>query len=178
MKWMKVQNKKDATFAGKIHDNLHSEHKACADKIDSLIDMRASHEITAEEFQNRKSKLLKDKLRLEELLTDAGDNMEKRLERAEHFFNLARDASDTIQNGTLEARKKILADLGSNLTIKDRILSIDIEKPLLALKEVAKEVKTIHDRLEPTKKPRKQRDLENLYSKNPRVLGDRESNPN
>ena len=176
LKWMKVQNQKDANFAGKIQDNLHSDHKACMNKIDALIDMRASAEITSEEFQRRKSVLLKDKLRLEELMADAGDSIEKRLDRAEKFFNLARDASDTIQNGTLEARKQTLADLGSNLVLKDRKLSIDIEKPLLAIRKVAKEVKVIHARLEPTRKRQKQGDLESLYSQNPRVLRDLDSN--
>lgn len=134
--------------------------------------MRAAGEITAEDLQRRKSDLLKDKLRIDELLADAGDTAEKRLERAIEYFDFARDARATFENGDLEKRKKVLNNLGSNLMLKDRKLSISIEKPLLVLQDAAKEARAIHKRLEPPKRQLVQRDYEAAYTQNPRMLGD------
>ena len=92
--------------------------------------------------------------------------------RAEKFFDFARDARATFQDGTLLSRKKVLTNLGSNLTLTDRKLSIDIEKPLLVLQEAAKEVRAIHKRLGPPKRRLKQKDYEHAYAKNPTLLGD------
>ena len=178
LKWFRIQNQKDAAFAGKVNDTLASEQKACLDKIDSLIDMRAAHEISAEEFAGRKAAALKEKARLGELTTDAGNTAEKRLERAAHYFDFARDATRTLKEGTFEERKKVLADLGSNLVLKDRKLSISVEKPLRMLESAAKEARAIHARLEPRKHQVVQRDYESMYSQNPRVLRVRDSNPN
>ena len=178
VKWYRVQNQKDSAFASRINDNLHSERKACLDKIDSLIDMRAAREISAEDLQRRKGELLKEKLRIDELITDAGDTAEKRLERAIEYFDFARDARATFKEGDLEKRKKVLNNLGSNLTLKDRKISISIEKPLIVLQSAAKEVSAIHRRLEPRKHQLGQRDFESVYSQNPRLLPGRDSNPN
>ncbi len=176
LKWLRLQNMKEAAFGSRVQDNLNSEYKACIDKIDALIDMRAAKEITLDEFNHRKGALLKDKLRFEELQVDAGDSVEKRLARAEQFFDFARDARATFQDGTLLSRKKVLTNLGSNLTLTDRKLSIDIEKPLLVLQDAAKEVREIHRRLEPPNRRLKQKDYERAYAQNPRLLPDLDSN--
>src|SRR3989338_1512313 len=139
VKWYRVQNQKDSAFASRINDNLHSERKACLDKIDSLIDMRAAREISAEDLQRRKSELLKEKLRIDELITDAGDTAEKRLERAIEYFDFARDARATFKDGGLEKRKKVLHNLFSKLTLKNREIRISIEKQLIELQSAAKE---------------------------------------
>ena len=178
VKWYREQNRKDAAFAGKVNDTLASERKSCLDKIDNLIDMRAAREISAEEFLRRKGGLLKEKARLDELLIDAGNTAEKRLERAVQYFDFARDARRTFVDGGLDARKKVLADLGSNLVLKDRKLSISIEKPLRALESSAKEARAIHARLGPRKHQLVQPDFESVYSQNPTLLGGLESNQN
>src|SRR3989344_2965442 len=90
-------------------------------------------------------------------------------------INFARYARATFKDGNLEKRKEVLHNLGSNLTLKDRNLSISIEKPLLVLQSAAKEVRAIHRRLEPRKHQLDQRDYESVYSQNPRLLPDLDS---
>jgi len=55
---------------------------------------------------------------------------------------------------------------GSDLILKDKILSIDIEKSLFPLKRVSKEVIAISKRLEPLKNIDKQREFDALCDKN------------
>ena len=85
-----------------------------------------------------------------------------------NFVEFAKFKFDT---GGLEVRKRILATLGSNLILKDKKLTIDMENALLPMQDISKEVAAIHERLEPGKKLMKQEDFERLYVESPRVLG-------
>lgn len=176
LKWLRKQNEKDAAFTTHIISNHQNAYKECIAKIDSLIDMRAAKEITAEEFQQRKAGLTKDKIRLEELMADTGDSVDKRLKKAEEFFDLALNAREIFEGNDLDKQRKTLAKLGSNLILKDKILSISIEKPIIVLESVAKEARVNNRRLEPIKKRLTQRDFEHSYSQNPRLLPGLDSN--
>lgn len=108
--------------------------------------MRANREITEEEFTRKKTELTKEKIRLEEFLRDTGDRVDKWLDMADNVFHFARDAKKKFEMGTLEDRRQILACLGSNLLLKDKILTINLRELLTFVKEIAQEVTL---RLEP-----------------------------
>jgi len=54
--------------------------------------------------------------------------------------------------------------------IKEKILSISIEKSLFPLKSISKEVASIKERLEPLNTVEKQKEFEDLCSQSPVVL--------
>ena len=176
MKWFKEGNEKEAGNINLIITNLQKAYKACVNKISKLIDMRASEEITDQEFRDKKSELSKEKLRLEELLADTGDRINKWMKKADEMFHFASMAKVAFENGDLELRKSTLQNFGSNLLLLDKKISITIEKPLLLLKDASKELKRIHRRLEPRRKPVKQMDLERIYAQNRILLRDLDSN--
>jgi hypothetical protein len=60
--------------------------------------------------------------------------------------------------------KQLLAALGSNHLLKDKILCIQTKKPLLFLQEAALEVKAINGRLEPAKMPQNKGEIDKIYS--------------
>ena len=68
---------------------------------------------------------------------------------------------------TFPEKRQILSALGSNLLLKDKKLNITIQKPLLLIEKAAKEVKVIHEKLEPLKKPVNTEEIEKIYSRNP-----------
>src|SRR3989338_2410676 len=176
MKLFRNENEKDLGSLTNARTNQHVEFEHCLKKISNIIDMRAAEEISEEEFRTKKLELLKDKHRLEELMNDNGDQLEKLLIKAEKIFNFAETAKAGFAAGSPEQCKRILADLGSNLQLHDRKLSITIEKPLVALKPAAKAVKEIHAPLEPRKNEITADELEGLYASNPIVLRDLGSN--
>ena len=118
----------------------------------------------------------KEKTKLEELLNDTGDRVNKWLEVAEKTFAFAEKAKERFENGTLEEKREILAALGSNLILKDKKLSISIQKPLLLLEGVAQEVKAIHRRLEPLESVENKGKIDDIYSQSPIVLRGEDSN--
>ena len=66
-------------------------------------------------------------------------------------------------------RRRIFLALGSNLTLKDKKLSIDLEKTLLPMRRLASAVRDIHAALEPQKERMNQADFDEIYSQSPIV---------
>ena len=176
LKWFRKKNENDATANITILSAQQKAYDTCIRKINALIDMRAANEITSEEFADRKTSLSKEKNRLEELLGDTGDRVNKQLQNADDLFTFLRDVVMKFTDGGFEVRKRILSTLGQNLSLKDKILSIDWEKSLLPSQKLAGEVRKIHERLEPAKNKMSQGDLEEIYSKNPMVCAQLDSN--
>jgi hypothetical protein len=177
---LKTQNSKEIEDREKIYGSQRRGYDASVRKIDNLIDMRANGEITEEEFKHRKDALLGEKAKFQELLKDTDKRIENWLDVAERGFNFAERASTIFANvedpNALEAKKEIFATLGSDLILKDKKLSIQWDDLLFPIKSMAKEVREINERLEPTKKPRDAKQMGEIYSQNPRVLGYKDSN--
>lgn len=87
-----------------------------------------------------------------------------------HYVNYAEKAASVFADiedpNTLEAKKEIFATLGSDLILKDKMLSFEWDKLLFPIKSMAKEVREIKERLEPAKKPVTTKDMEEIYSQN------------
>ncbi len=75
----------------------------------------------------------------------------------------------------LETKKEIFFSLGSDLILKDKILSISWDNLLFPIQTMAKEVHDIHERLEPEKNGAVAKDMGEIYSQNPRLLRVRDS---
>ncbi len=177
---LREQNSKEIEDREKIYGSQRRSYDASVRKIDNLIDMRANGEIDEDEFRSRKDNLLSEKSKFQELLKDTDKRIENWLEVAERGFNFAEKASSIFTNtediNILEAKKEIFATLGSNLILKDRKLFISWDKLLFPIKSMALEVCEIKERLEPTKKPINTRDMGEIYSNNPRLLPNKDSN--
>lgn len=132
--------------------------------------MRARKELDQESYERKIDLLGKEKARLQELLTDTDYRVDKQMERAEKAFNFARDAKNDFENGDPEKQKRILTDLGSNLLLKDRILSISIEKPLLAIEGMTPEVNAIHSKVRTSKNGENEGTLRQFYAQSPTLL--------
>ena len=176
LKWFRQQNEQNAATNTAIISAQDKAYDTCVRKISGLIDMRAGNEITNEEFVDRKVPLLKEKARLEELRADTGDRVSKQLQNADDLFTFLRDVTAKFNTGAFDTRRRILSSIGQNLTIKDKILSVDWEKTLLPSQKLAGEVRKIHEPLEPTKHAISQADFEEMYSKNPMVCAQLDSN--
>ncbi len=148
----------------------------CIAKIDGIIDMRARGELTEEEFLLKKGALSKEKLCLQELLNDTLNRVDKWLDAAGKVFDFARDAKNSFETGDLEAKRRVIAALGSNLILKDKVLTIKIEKPLIFLEKISSGVKEIYSRLEPEKRHEKTTNIGALFEKSPLILPGVDSN--
>lgn len=121
-----------------------------------------------------KQTLLAEKERLAALLKDTDKRVENWLEIAERGFNFAEKAAavfaEAKENDDIETRKEIFASLGSDLILKDKILSIDWDNLLFPIQTMSKEVRVVHAELEPPKNLVNTTDYSELYSQNPVLL--------
>lgn len=176
MKWFKKENEKEVGSRNAVIKANERAYKACIAKIDGLTDMRAGGEITAEEFAERKIRLFAEKKQLDGLFENTSKRVDRWLETADEMLTFIENAKYKFTNGTIETRKAILSTLGSDLILKDKILSINIEKSLFPIKRVSREVNAIKEGLEPLNTIDKQREFDALCEQNPRLLRDQDSN--
>ena len=179
--WAIAQLKKEANKeVGSRKSILTAQRKNyddCLNKLDRLLEMRMNEEITPEEFAEKKTGLNREKSRLLALVNESDSNADDWLEKAEKLFDFAASARQKFINGSLDDKKEILAALGSNLTLKDQILSISIQKPLVLVEKAAKEITTIYKAFEPLKISQFEANFDKVFAKNP-LLGERgDSNP-
>ncbi len=178
LKWLRKTNQTEFQTTSEILSSQQKAYKLCLEQISELIDMRAAKEITPEEFKEKKPNLEKEKKRLEELLNDTGEHVSNWLAKADDAFDFARDAVAKFNDGELEDKRYVLSRLGSNLLLKDKILTITLDEVLEALKSVAEEANQLCDTLEPVEGIDRTVQLETLYEQNPRMLLSLDSNQN
>lgn len=178
MKWFRQENEKEADSRNTIVRTQQKAYKACLAKIDGLTDMRAAGEIGAEEYAEKKIKLLTEKKRLDTTYENTTERVDQWAKTADEMFTFIEEAKWKLEKGDLHIRRAILSALGSNLIIKDKILNIDTEKCLFPVKKISKEVLAIRARFEPIDTLEKQRQFEQVCAQSPTLLGDRDSNPN
>ena len=176
LKYLKEDTVKDRENIKKITENNQKEYNSCLKKIDSLIEMRMNKELNEQEFLQKKENLLKEKTKLQEILNDTDKRVDQLINKAEALFDFARDAKVNFENGNLEQKRDILSTLGSNLLLKDKILFILMQKPLISMKKAAEEVRVIYEGLEPLENLDNTTKIGELYAQSPSLQGRRDSN--
>jgi hypothetical protein len=124
------------------NDDIQAQRKAydaCLRQVDNLVKLKTSSQnadgslLSDEEYSRQRMELLKEKSRLEELFQDTGHRVEKWLESSEKTFEFACLARSRFAKGNFQTKKEILAAIGSNLILKDKILIIEASKPFQIL---------------------------------------------
>jgi site-specific DNA recombinase len=153
-------------FLGELHeqertsrtDVIRSQQRAydeCLRRLDNLLKLQTSPEntdgslLSKDEYARQRTTLLNEKLRLEGMLQDPGHGAENCLDRSKKTFEFAYAASQRFSKGDAKTKKSILAGLGSNLTLKDRILSFEAQKPFRILEQSLCPTASVANPIEP-----------------------------
>ena len=167
------------------NDIIQAQQKAyqeCVRQIDSLIRLKTSAGnadgslLSDEEYGRQRAALLKEKAALEELLQDAGHRVNQWMKLAEQTFEFACTVRERFAKGDAKIKKEILATVGSNLTLKDKILSIEARKPFFILGNSVSDENPETDPIEPKNIGPSSMRKEAFASFRPNVLGDLDSN--
>jgi hypothetical protein len=130
-------------------------YQDCLRRLDNLVKLKTSPDnadgslLTDWEYGNQRIELLKEKAALEELLQDTGHRVDRWVDLSEKTLEFARTARDRFAKGDLATKKDILLSIGSNLTLKDKKLSIQAAKPYLLLETTLHRHECQHDPIEP-----------------------------
>jgi site-specific DNA recombinase len=178
IKYLNELNDKESIDRSVTIKSLHSAYNDCVTRLDNLLKMKISPQnadgglLSDEEYKKQKDILTKEKLSLEEKMGDTGDRITKWIKTAEETFNFAIHARYTFTNGDNETKRHIFQSLGSNLILKDKIVHIDLEKPLNFIEEIQTETNEDLYMLEPNEKTDISMDLEDYWTNNPHMLRD------
>ncbi len=172
-------------FTDKEVENRELDRKAtqkaydqCVQSIDNLIKLKISDNslLSNEEFKSQKESLISQKNRLKEKLAQVDTKIENSLATIEKTFDFACNARYWFEHGSMQEKREILASLGSNMLLKDKIVSVNLEKPLQFIEEVKKEIPAISEMLEPGEKVDNSINFEGLWMENPSMLRGQDSN--
>jgi hypothetical protein len=168
---LREMNKKEVVVREQIYGNQRREYEECVHRIDNLIDMRANGEITADEFKNRKTVLLSEKERLQELLKDMDKRVENWLETAERIFNFAEKAKHVFETtDDLNVKKEIFCALGSDFILQFKKLRLSLDNALLPVRTAAEEARKPSAGFELAKKQGNKAEIGQIYARNPVML--------
>ena len=97
--------------------------------LNSLTDLRLRSLIDDAEFAAKRNELRQEALRLRQVITRATHAGENWFEPARFLFSFSNRATSWFTRGDIEAKRLVVTAVGSNLTLKDKILNIEAKKP-------------------------------------------------
>lgn len=176
MKWFKSENERTYEKANAALDAQERAYKACIRKLENLAHMRASEEISAEEYSKMKAEELEHKFQLEKARGQTGKDINTWIETGDEMLTFIEKAKGKFLNEGRDTRRDLISTLGSNLILLNKKLNIDLENTLLPMQKVSPVLKEIKERLEPLNIVDKQAEFDRICEQNPVVLPDLDSN--
>jgi len=182
IKYLNELNNHDKEDRKASSSSLKEAHKDCSTRIDNLLALyispqnRSGDLITEQEFKSQKQGLMQEKLSLEEKMSDSNHSYDHWIEASEKIFNFARSARQQFSIGDKETKRQIFVSLGSNITLKDKIVRMELEKPLEHIQSAVTYAEIISTSFEPKKKSYTSAQLSSIFWQNPTLLPELDSN--
>ncbi|MBM3246680.1 MAG: hypothetical protein FJZ13_05090, partial [Candidatus Omnitrophica bacterium] len=127
--YLEKQNRQDEQASSSLLPQLQGKLREYDNQIERLIDLYIAKEITQEEYQRKKAKLLNEKKDLQGRVDDIRTNGGGWLEPAKEFVITCNRAGSVAWQGNPSAKRDFLKMLGSNFILKDRNLLFSIRSP-------------------------------------------------
>ena len=142
-----------------VRMSLQSAYDDCQKRLVNLSKeftspLNSNYELyTPEEFSKEKKALVAERARLESEMGGTKEKLDRDLEMAERVFNFCAFAKHHFnKKDNLQKKREIFSTIGSNLTLKDKKLSIERLHPYLLIENELKDQKKLFSTLEPEKK--------------------------
>ena len=112
-----------------LSDELRQRLKESDEKIERLIDVYINRELSSEEYQAKKAKLLNNKQEVKEKLAETEKISGGWLEPSKNFVSDCNEAGYVAWQGNPSAKRDILKKIGSNFFLKDLSLLVSYTSP-------------------------------------------------
>ena len=122
-------NRQDEQASSSLLSQLQARLKEYDSKVERLIDLYIAKEITQEEYQRKKAKLLNEKKDLQGQVDEIRTRGVGWLEPAKEIINTCNIAGSVAWQGNPGAKRAFLKNLGSNFLLRDRTLLFSMKKP-------------------------------------------------
>jgi len=125
------ESKNRQALAGNVDIAIGAVQK----RLDNLLEMRLRDQLTDDEYNGRKRILLDEIVNLKENRLNLEHRQSHWFELSENAFLFANMAKYWFEQGDQQRKREIIACLGSNFILKDKILLIEAKKPFLIIRE-------------------------------------------
>jgi len=105
--------------------------------LSNLLTLRLDNLITDDEYLSNKEDLEQEKTDLESQLNIKKDNMLHIDDKIKDIFKFTVQLRECFENGTIDDKKRILREIGSNLFLRDKLLLITANKPFDIIQKYA-----------------------------------------
>lgn len=118
----------------KVRESQRTAYDTCLRRLENLINLKTSPRntddqlLSDDEYQRQRTRLLKEKARLETLLA-AGLDPHRAIQAVTDTLSMSARARAEFQKGSPETKRRILVAVGSNLTLSNKKLNIDAKIP-------------------------------------------------
>lgn len=129
--------------------SLQSAVEGIQKKLDALLDMKLSGELTSEEYSLKKSALMNEQSQFKEQLQSKASNDWH--SKSKKCFDAAYLASQKFVHSEPEERKSMIREINANLFLDYGTIIPELEKPYFLFKEMKKSTKEPNNRFEPVK---------------------------
>ncbi len=160
-----------------MRQSLQSSYDTCQKRLVNLSreftsPLNTNYELyTQEEFRKLKMELNIERGRLEAELFGTKEKLDRDLETAERVFSFCALAKRQFTTtADLQTKRTIFGSIGSNLTLKDRTLSVEMLHPYLLIENEIKNQRLLTNGLEPEKVGSNKRQKDSFESRRPNLL--------
>jgi site-specific DNA recombinase len=122
-------------------------------QLDNLTKMRYRDLINDEEYAKERTTLQSQITKLRQQLRETEDRAQNWLELTERVFDFATHARAKFIAGNTQTKKEIFAALGASFSLKDNVLTIEMNKWFEPVLTGYKKLEKQYQRSEPSKKP-------------------------
>ena len=112
----------------KIYENQQRTCDSLEKQLDNLLNMKIKDQINDEQYKQKKIELTGQLNKIREAIRGTEHRADNWRELAKKTFDFACNATYKFEHGDLETKKAILATIGSDLTLKDKKLTIQLKK--------------------------------------------------
>ena len=129
LEYLDKMNDTETEDRQKIYENQQRTCDSLEKQLDNLLDMKIKDQIDDEQYNNKKAELTGQLDKIREAMRGTEHRADNWRDLVKKTFDFACNATYAFEHGNLETKKAILATIGSDLTLKDKKLTIKLKKP-------------------------------------------------
>jgi site-specific DNA recombinase len=159
----------------KITQSLRKSYDQCVGRIERLnkeytSQQNADYSIySQDEFKQYKQELREERERIKKEIAKSELRSDESFDMAERTFNFCALAKKRFDEGDIKMKRTLLNSIGSNMTLKDKILSIELLYPFQLIINELQSQKSLNTKFEHEKAPEIQGLPHNLRSSDSKV---------
>lgn len=177
IKQLRVWAKEESKQSTYRRSHIQKKYNENESKMDKLVDALVNGVVDESTYKESRTRYELEQKRLKDQLGDYEQNKVKWLDEAEKVFDLAREARSKFDKGDRETKRRVLKAFGSNFSLKDKKLLVELQMPFRQIEKAVDQTKTKFGSLEPFEKGLDKVKTGRLEEATSEWLRGRDSNP-